>query len=78
VTRLTAQLSQKHADEHLSIEPIRLGTAMLARYRDARRMHYQRLDAADPRPSSQPKPVATSLESENGPCDRSAGITRCR
>jgi hypothetical protein len=76
VTRLAAQPSQKHADEHLSIEPIRLGSAGLARYRDARRMHDEGLDATDPQPSSQPKPIAARLESENGPCDRSASFCR--
>ena len=76
VTRLAAQPSQKHADEHLSIEPIRLGSAGLTRYRDARRMHDEGLDATVPQPSSQPKPIATRLESENGPCDRSASFCR--
>src|SRR5580704_19653395 len=76
VTRLAAQPSQKHADEHLSIEPIRLGSAGLARYCDTRRMHDEGLDATDPQPSSQPKSIATRLESENGPCDRSASFCR--
>src|SRR5271163_653323 len=39
-------------------------------------MHDEALDATDPQPSSQPKPIATRLESENGPCDRSASFCR--
>jgi hypothetical protein len=51
VPRLTAQPAQKHPDQHLGIETVRLGPAMLARDRDARGMDDECLDASCSQPA---------------------------
>jgi len=43
--RFPAQPCQKDADEHLGIGTIRLGSPVLARHRDARRMDDMNFDA---------------------------------
>ncbi len=70
MSRLPAQPSQEHTDEHLGVEPIRLGSPVLTRHRNARRMHDVSFDAASPQPPRQPEPVPTSLESEDHPRHR--------
>jgi hypothetical protein len=61
---LAAQPAEKGALELLCIEPIGLGTPVLARYRDACGMNDMGLDTPRSQPAGQPEAVPAGLEGD--------------
>jgi len=78
VVPLTAQPAEKGALEQLGIEPIGLGTPVLARYRHARGMDDMGLDTAGSQPAGQPEAVPTGLEGDGNAGDLVSGLLRFR
>src|SRR5262245_37933541 len=76
VIALAAQPTKKGAFQELSIEPVRLGTAVLARYRDARGVDDVGLDTMGAQPASQPETVPADLEGNGDALDLVAGLLR--
>jgi hypothetical protein len=72
VVRLAAQPAQESALEQLGVEPICLGAPVLPRNRNARRVDHVCLDPACPQPAGKPEAVATGLECDGRPVDRSS------
>jgi hypothetical protein len=66
---LTAQPAEKSPLELLGIEPVGLGTPVLARHRHACRMNDIGLDAARSQPAGQPEAVPTGLEGDGNAFD---------
>ena len=74
--RLASQPAEKHALEQGGVEPVSLGTPMLAGDRDARRVNDMSLNAVSPEPARQPEAIATGFEGDGNACDLPAGLTR--
>jgi hypothetical protein len=64
-----AQPSQEHPHQHACVKPIRLGSFVLARDRDAARMDDVGLDPMPSQPPCQPKSVSSGFESNSDACD---------
>src|ERR1700676_2319038 len=69
VITFAAQPAEKGAFEQLGVEPVGLGTPVLARYGYARCMNDMDLDVASPEAARQPEAVTASLESDSDPFD---------
>jgi hypothetical protein len=61
---LAAQPAEKGAFEQLGVEPVGLGTSVLARYGYARCVNNVGLNAACPQPTRQPETIPASLEGD--------------
>jgi hypothetical protein len=73
---LAAKPAQKGALEQFAVEPIGLCPSVLARDRNAGRMDHLRLDVARSQPTSQPEPVAASLEGKDDALNRVPSLAR--
>jgi hypothetical protein len=60
---------EKGAFELLSIEPVGLGAAVLARHRHARGMNDVGLDTTCPQPAGQPEAIPAGLEGDGNTVD---------
>ncbi len=69
VITLAAQPAEKGAFELLGVEPVGLGTPVLARHRDTRGMNDVGLDTACPQPARQPEAVPAGLEGDGNAGD---------
>ena len=78
VVPLAAQPTQEGANELLRIEPVGLGTPVLARHRHARGMNDVRFDAARSQPAGQPEAVPAGLEGDGNAVDLVPYLLRFR
>src|SRR6266404_737598 len=76
VITLAAQPAKKGAFEHLGVEPVSLGTPMLARHRYARCVNDVGLDAARLEPARQPEAVTASLKGDCNALDPASCFLR--
>src|SRR5712672_1249072 len=70
------QPPQEPALQHLGVEPVGLGPAMLPRYGDTRGMDHVRFDPARIQPTRQPEAVAAGFEGQCNPRDLFTGPDR--
>src|SRR5208282_4996458 len=71
--RLAPQPTQQHAHQHVSVEPVGLGTPYLAWNRNTGWVDHIDFDTACPQPTRQPETVTPSLECNNYPLYNFAG-----
>jgi hypothetical protein len=72
--RLAPQPAEKHALEQGGVEPVGLGTPMLAGDGHAGRVNDMSFDAVSPEPARQPEAIAASLKGDGNARDRAAGL----
>src|SRR6202048_4479508 len=70
------QPPQDPALQHLGVEPVGLGPAMLPRYGDTRGMDHVRFDPASLEPARQPEAIAAGFEGQCNPRDLFTGPDR--
>src|SRR5256885_271166 len=71
-----AQPPQEPALQHLGVEPVGLGPAMLPRHGDTRGVDHVRFDPARIQPTRQPEAVAAGFEGQGNPRDLFTGPDR--
>src|SRR6185503_14346636 len=74
--RLAPQPAQEHAFEQGGVEPVGLGTPMLAGDGHAGRVDDMSFDAVSPEPARQPEAVAAGLKGDGDAADLPAGLAR--
>src|SRR5437899_5255024 len=72
VIGLATQPANESTLEQLSVETVGLRPPMLARHRDASRVHDVDLNVMGPQPPRQPEAVPPSLEGNGDSCDRAS------
>ena len=72
VPRLAAQPAEQRAHQHLGVEPVGLGSALLTRHRHAAGVNDINLNPVTPQQPGQPKPVTPGFIRHHRARDRSA------